>query len=283
MSLKMLITGGNGQLAKEFAKFCQKEDIEYYSFSRQELDITNFSLLLKVIKDIKPTHVLNCAAYNLVDKAEGNPVDAYRVNAIGVVNLAIACSEVNAFLVHFSTDYVFDGNKEGLYTEEDTPKPLNEYGKSKLLGELMLKQITERHIVFRTSWVYGMGKQNFLYKLSQWAQSQDYLKIACDEFSVPTFTKSIVEVTLKAINKELFGLYHLVNSDYASRYEWAKEYLRLKGIKKLIYPAYQADFNLPAKRPKWSVMSNDSISRVLGIDIPPWQEATAEAVKLGHV
>lgn len=280
--IKILITGANAQLAQEFKERCSGA-YSLYSLTRQELDITNFQRVYEVIKDVKPKIVINCAAYNLVDKAESDRIEAYRVNTIGVANLAMACAEVRALLVHYSTDYVFDGEKEDFYTEEDAPNPLNEYGKSKLLGEIAVQQTMENYLIFRTSWVYGRGKQNFLHKLMQWVQSREYLKIACDEFSVPTFTKSIAEVTLKAIDKGLVGLYHFVNSGYASRYEWAKEYFRLKGIKKLIYPAYRLDFNLPAKRPKWSVMSNNSISSILNIDIPHWQEAIAEAVKLGYV
>uniref|UniRef100_UPI002FDB6155 SDR family oxidoreductase n=1 Tax=Thermodesulfobacterium commune TaxID=1741 RepID=UPI002FDB6155 len=133
----------------------------------------------------------------------------------------------------------------------------------------------------RTSWVYGEGTQNFLYKLNQWAKNQEYLRIACDEFSVPTSTRTIVEVTLKAIEQGLTGLYHLVNSGYTSRFEWAREYLRLRGIKKFIYPAYQADFNLPAKRPRFSVMSNDKICKRLKIEIRHWKdELLAFSVKL---
>ncbi|MCS7308428.1 MAG: sugar nucleotide-binding protein, partial [Aquificaceae bacterium] len=135
-----------------------------------------------------------------------------------------------------------------------------------------IQQTMDRYLIFRTSWVYGKGKQNFLYKLTQWAQTQEYLRIACDEFSVPTSTRTIVDATLRAIEKELTGLYHLVNNGYASRYEWAKEYFRLMGIKKFIYPAYQSDFNLPAKRPRWSVMENGKLEKLLNIEIQEWRE-----------
>lgn len=279
MSLRLLITGAKGQLATEFIQTCEAKAIDFKAFSKEELDITNLSLLLKVVKDIKPTHIINCAAYNLVDKAESEPTEAYKVNSIGVYNLAVACVETGASLVHYSTDYVFDGSKEAPYTEEDQPNPLNEYGKSKLLGERLIQQTTDRYLIFRTSWVYGKGKQNFLYKLAQWAQFQEYLKIACDEFSVPTSTKMIVDITLKALEKDLTGLYHLVNSGYASRYELAKEYFKLMGIEKFIYPVYQADFNLPAKRPMWSVMSNNKVSNILNVEINLWNEDLKYFVK----
>ncbi len=272
--LKFLITGAKGQLGRKFVKILnQKDGAECYSFGKEVLDVSDFRKTFEIIKDIKPDVVINCSAYNWVDKAEEEFEKAFLINALGPLNLAIACQEVDSFLVHYSTDYVFDGKKEGFYSEEDKTNPLNKYALSKYIGEKNLIAIKEdKFLIFRTSWVYGEGKQNFLYKLTQWAQSQEYLKIACDEFSVPTSTKTIVEITLEALKKGLTGLYHLVNSGYASRYEWAKEYFRIKGIKKFIYPAYQYEFNLPAKRPKWSAMSNERICKELGIEIKDWRE-----------
>ncbi|MDI1471512.1 MAG: dTDP-4-dehydrorhamnose reductase [Thermodesulfovibrio sp.] len=271
--MKILITGSKGQLATEFIKELSQRDIEFVALSREELDITDFNKVYNIIKQIHPNIVINCSAYNNVDGAESDFIQTYKVNALGSYNLAIACKEINAKLIHYSTDYVFDGTKEGLYTEEDRPNPINEYGKSKLFGELFIEEVLDKYLIFRTSWVYGEGKQNFLYKLTQWAETQQYLKIACDEFSAPTSTKTMVDVTLRAIEKGLTGLWHLTNSGYASRYEWAKEFMRLKGIKKFIYPAYQTDFNLPAKRPKFSAMSNEKLCKELDIEILDWQEA----------
>jgi len=195
---------------------------------------------------------------------------------------SFACERYKAFLVHYSTDYVFDGKKEALYIEEDRPNPLSEYAKSKYLGEVFVKEETERYLIFRVSWVYGEGKQNFLYKLTEWAKAQEHLRVACDEFSVPTSTRTIVEVTLKAIKDGLTGLYHLVNSGYTSRFEWAREFFRLKGINKFIYPAYQSDFNLPAKRPRFSAMSNEKICRALGIEIKDWKEEMEKVLGYGE-
>lgn len=270
--LKFLITGAKGQLAKEFAKELTNRGIDFTALRKEELDISDANKVFKVVKEIKPDVVINCAAYNLVDRAESFPTEAIAVNAFGVANLVFVCAEIKAVLVHYSTDYLFDGTKIGFYTEEDRPNPLNEYGKSKLYGELFIQKTLENYLIFRTSWVYGRGTQNFPYKLEEWAKKQEILKIAVDEFSVPTSTRTIVEITLKALDKGITGLYHLTNSGYASRYEWAKEYFKLKEINKLIYPALQADFNLPSKRPKWSAMSNEKISKVLGVAIRDWKE-----------
>lgn len=267
-----LIVGAGGQLGREFHRILEKIGEDYIALKREELDVKDFNKILETLRTLKPKVVINCSAYNQVDKAEEEFEESLKVNTLGVANLCIACREVKAKLVHYSTDYVFDGKKEKPYNEEDRPNPLNKYGLTKYLGEKQIELLLDDYLIFRTSWVYGEGKQNFLYKLEQWAKERDCLKIACDEFSVPTSTRIIVETTLKALRKGLTGLFHLVNSGYASRYEWAKEYCRIKGIKKLIYPAYQADFNLPAKRPKWSVMSNERIIKELEIEIPDWKE-----------
>lgn len=279
----ILITGGIGQLGSEFVRAFSKLNVKYVALSKKELDISKISDVLKIVKDIKPNIIINCAAYNLVDKAETNSYEAYKVNTLGVFNLVTACMEYNIFLVHFSTDYVFDGKKEGLYVESDPTNPLNEYGKSKLYGENIIKEHLERFLIFRTSWVYGRGKQNFLYKLQEWAESKEMLRIACDEFSVPTSTKTIVEATIRAIDGGLTGLYHLVNCGYASRYEWAKEFFRLKGIRKAIFPAYQQEFNLLAKRPRWSAMSNELLSKTLGVEFKEWQEELSIMIKGGLI
>ncbi|NPA54683.1 MAG: sugar nucleotide-binding protein, partial [Aquificae bacterium] len=140
-------------------------------------------------------------------------------------------------------------------------------------GEEWLKEETEKFLLFRVSWVYGEGKQNFIYKLLQWAEKNPFLKVAYDEISVPTYTKTIVNITLKALKEELTGLYHLTNSGYASRYEWAKEVFEIKKIDKFIKPVSSEIFNLPAKRPKFSPMSNKKISKILSVYIPSWKEA----------
>lgn len=270
--VEYLITGAKGQLGREFEKALKSLGIDFLALSRDELDITDLDTVIFTIKDFNPRVVINCSAYNQVDKAEEEFEIAFKINCSGVSNLAIACRETKALLVHYSTDYVFDGYKEGLYVEEDKPNPLSKYALSKYLGEEQVKTILESYLLFRTSWIYGDSTQNFLYKLTQLAQTQEYLRVACDEFSVPTSVKTIVKITLLALKKGLTGLYHLVNSGYCSRYEWAKEYFRVKGIKKFIYPTYQHEFNLPARRPRWSAMSNERISKELVIEIEEWKE-----------
>ncbi len=269
--MKYLIFGKNGQLGREFAKRLENKAT---ALSHKECDISDLDEVLRAIAKIKPAIVINCAAYNNVDRAEEDYIEAYKVNALGVRNIAFACKKQNCFLVHYSTDYVFDGQKENeLYTEYDIPNPINQYGKSKLTGENWLEQENlKNYLILRTSWVYGEGNQNFIYKLLQWTKNSDYLKIACDEISSPTSTRTIVDVTIKAIDKGLIGLYHLTNSGSASRYEWAKKVIEIKGIKKFIKPVSSEIFNLKAKRPKFSAMGNGKIEKLLNIKIADWKE-----------
>ncbi|MEN3034258.1 MAG: dTDP-4-dehydrorhamnose reductase [Aquificaceae bacterium] len=280
--MKILITGAGGQLGQEFQKLLEERGIPFLALKRQELDITNLKAVIEATENYAPDALINCSAYNQVDRAETEPHLAFAVNSVGVQNLAYACERVNATLVHYSTDYVFDGNKSGPYEESDTPSPLNNYGLSKLTGENLVKAFMEKHLIFRTSWVFGNGKQNFLYKLTQWASSSKTIKVACDEFSVPTWTYTIASITLRALENNLFGLYHLTSDGYCSRYELAKEFFRLKNQQVQILPAYQSEFNLPAKRPRWSAMSNQLLKKDLSFEIPPWQEDLERFLKISQ-
>ena len=272
--MKYLIIGRNGQLAQEFIKTFELHSIAFSAPSETLLDITDRKNVADAVSTYKPDVILNCAAYNLVDKAEQDPDTAFKVNAIGPQNLAQAAAQQKAFLVHFGTDYIFDGQKQnGLYTEADQANPLNVYGKSKLAGEEHVLNELAQCLVFRLSWVYGDGKQNFIHKLIERSKSSEYLTVTCDEFSVPTSTETVVDVTLKALEQGVTGLYHLTNTGFCSRYEWARMVLSTLGINKFIRPVTMDTFKLPAQRPQFSSMSNEALATQLNISIPSWEEA----------
>ncbi|MDH4232068.1 MAG: dTDP-4-dehydrorhamnose reductase [Nitrospirota bacterium] len=274
--MRYLITGRNGQLAQTFIRRFEREGIEFLAPVESDFDITDVSRVMTVVEESRPSVIINCAAYNLVDQAENESEKAFAVNAEGPKILARAAQAHGSFFVHFSSDYVFDGMKEnGLYRENDATNPLNEYGRSKLEGEHLVREESGESLVFRLSWVFGEGKQNFITKLAEWAEKSEYLKISCDEFSVPTYTDTVVDVTLKALDKGVTGLYHLTNSGFCSRYEWAKQILSSAGIKKFIRPVSMDVFNLPARRPKFSAMSNQLIADLSGVHIPTWEEAVS--------
>jgi len=280
--MNYLITGRNGQLAQAFIKRFEKQSISFIAPDEAHLDITDYNCVFDAVTVHRPDVIINCAAYNNVDKAEQDMITAFAVNATGPKHLARAAAQQKALLVHFGSDYVFDGVKEnGLYVESDEVHPLNEYGKSKLAGERHVLEELDRSLILRLSWVFGKGKQNFIYKLSEWAKNNEYLKIACDEFSVPTYTDTVVNITLKAIEQGLTGRYHLTNSGFCSRYEWAKVILGGLGIKKFIRPVPMDIFNLPAKRPKFSAMSNAKIGKLLKSNIPSWEEAVTSFLREG--
>jgi len=267
--MKYLITGSNGQLAREFIKKLENENI--FSFDLDKLDITNEKDVREAIEAIKPDILINCAAYNNVDKAEIEYEKAYRVNALSLKNFAIFCEKYKTKIIHFSTDFVFPGRLEKTpYTENDMPSPINKYGKSKLEGERILSANYENYSIFRVSWLYGEGTQNFPYKLRVWAKDRKQLKIADDEISVPTPTKFVAQTALKAL--DLNGIWHLCCDGFASRYEWALEIAKKDKLSVEILPAKQNDFSLPAKRPCFSAMSSIKLSEKLGIKFPNWKE-----------
>ncbi|MCL4537251.1 MAG: dTDP-4-dehydrorhamnose reductase [Nitrospirae bacterium] len=277
--MKFLVTGADGQLASEFIKSFNYSNHHVVALNRGQLDISNIDAVSKTFLHYRPDVVLNCAAYNLVDKAEEDFNAAFKTNAIGVKNLAVACKKHNALLVHYSTDYVFDGTKEKLYVEDDKLNPINKYGESKLLGERFLTEKIDNLLLFRVSWVFGEGKQNFLHKLSEWTKQSKVLKIVCDQISIPTYTEDVVKITMLAIEKGLKGIYHLTNSGYASRYETAKYFIEKCGVDNLILPVDSDYFRTPARRPYFSAMSNARLSNILEVTIPDWRDAIDRFIK----
>jgi len=274
-NMKILITGAGGQLAGEFRHLLEHYPYTIVALDRAMLDIADEDRVRGVLLDHAPDIVLNCAAYNLVDKAEEDYDSAFNVNAVGVRNLSRACSRINALLIHYSSDYVFDGSKQDFYTEEDGTTPVNKYGESKLAGELFLKEETDNFLLFRVSWVFGKGQQNFLYKVREWARHKNPLRIACDQVSVPTCTRDIAHLTMFAINRGLRGTYHLTNGGYASRYEVARFFLEKMGMDNLILPVGSDYFRSAAQRPSFSAMSNRKLSQALDVQIPDWKIGVA--------
>ena len=271
--MKYIIFGNEGQLGKELTNLLKSKGIECLGYDLPDYDISNFLLMSQLINTQKPDVVINCAAYNDVDLAELSYEDAFRSNVAGVENLAALCKRENVKFVHYSTDYVFDGIKKvsGMYVEDDQTHPLNTYGSTKLQGEQLALSQNDDVLIFRTSWLYGDGEKNFVHKVLRWVEGREHIKFSTDEFSVPTSTRLVASVTVKAINNNLTGIYHLVNTGYASRYDWAKMIIEQYDIDIIVYPALTKDFSTIAKRPLFSAMSNEKISAALRIEIPHWK------------
>jgi len=278
--MRYLVTGGGGQLARAFARRLTERGAEFAAPDKSELDITDPEEVAAACDSFSPNVILNCAAYNLVDGAQTERDKAFAVNVTGPGLLAREAKKRGALMVHFGSDYVFDGEKEtGPYLESDTPNPLSVYGASKLRGESGISAEMDDFLIMRLSWVFGEGTGNFIHKLRGWARAGQYLKVSCDEFSVPTSAFTAADVTLKAIERGLRGLYHLTNTGYCSRFEWARLVLKELGIEKFIRPVRAESFDLPARRPMFSAMSNEKISGELGVEIPRWEDAVREFLK----
>ena len=270
--MKILIAGGSGQLAKEFISELENRNIVYFAPNEKEFDVTNKKNIQSVVSLYKPDIILNCSAYTDVENSSTNKNLSYLINRDAVAYLAEQAEKINAKFIHFSTDYVFDGKKQSPYIETDATNPLNDYGKSKLEGEIEALKY-KNSVIFRLSWLIGNGKQNFLYKLLEWTKKFKTLNISCDEISVPTFAFDVVKFVLMSIDKNLTGLYHLPNSGSASRYELASEFIKNMQISVEIKPVPMATFPTKVIRPSYSVMSNKKISETLNVTIPAWKDS----------
>lgn len=273
MARGFLITGSGGQLAKAFMARLGTDGAEFTALDKNALDIADPVEIEAAMTSLRPDVIINCAAYNNVDGAEAEKALAFRVNAEGPEHLALAAKKHGARILHFGTDYVFDGQKaNGLYVEDDATGPLGNYGFSKLEGERRVISSGADALVLRLSWVYGDGTQNFVHKLKQWAGGGGTLRITCDEFSVPSRATTVVDVSLAAIKAGLTGLYHMTGGGYCSRYEWAREIAECLGLRNFVRPVRSEEFDSPAVRPMFSAMDNGKISSALGASIPHWRD-----------
>jgi dTDP-4-dehydrorhamnose reductase len=274
---RLLVTGASGQLAGSFVAYGAQGKSEVSAPPEAELDITSRAAIERAFETYRPTVLVNCAAYNNVDGAEADPQAADLVNRDAVATLSDLCAKHAVKFVHYGSDYVFDGTS-GPYTEEDTPKPLNRYGASKLAGEQAALKNPDA-LVFRTSWVYGPGEQNFLFKLRQWSEGHAQLKVVADQISTPTYTVDIVTATLEAIRAGLSGLYHLVNHGYASRIDVARAYFEAIGRTIDLEPVPTSHFPSPATRPLFSALLPTKLEQALGHELPTWQDAITRYAK----
>lgn len=268
-----LILGANGQLGKQFGKELRARGEDVIAPDEKDCDITNSDTLARYVQLVSPSVIINCAAYNAVDLAEQQSDIANLINGKAVENIASLCRRHGIFFVHYSSDYVFDGKKGEPYTERDTPNPLNVYGRSKLAGEEAVQKHAGDFLLFRTSWVFGDGPQNFIHKFLLWSRNNHVLKLSSDEVSVPTSCADLVSLTIASLEKGLRGLHHLTNSDYASRYEWGRYIARVLSLDNLIVPVPMSLFSGPVQRPAFTAMSNAQLQDRLGVPIRDWRSA----------
>ena len=271
--LKILVTGANGQLGQELVRLPARPDIEIAGFGRDELDVTDPEQCRNVIGSYKPEVVIHCAAYTKVDQAESEPDEAYRVNADGTRNAALAAEQIGAKFVYISTDYVFDGKANAPYRENDRPAPQSVYGKSKLAGEQWVQSLSSRYFIVRTSWVYGKYGSNFVKTMLRLAEERDRLKVVSDQVGSPTYTLDLAQFLLELGQTDHYGIFHASNTGACSWYEFAKAIFEERGMTVQVEPCTTAEFPRPAPRPAYSVLDHGAI-RAHGLKpLRPWREA----------
>lgn len=279
--MRVAITGTNGQLGSALQRLLSREGShEILSLNRPNGDITDRRKVLRAIGAFQPEIVLHPAAYTYVDNCETYPETAYRVNALGTQNVALACAANDATLVYVSTNCVFDGLKTEPYWEFDTPNPTSVYGRSKLAAEWYTQNLLNKFYIARVSWVFGvkpdMGRGNFVTRMLQLADERGSLAVVDDEISNPTYAPDIAAALLELSKTEAYGLYHLVNEGPASRFEFTQEILRLSGRTNTeLKPIKLADFKRPTPPLYRSALKNFCAAE-LGIRLRPWQEALSE-------
>ena len=268
--MKILVLGSNGMLGTDLMKELEKTSYEAIGFDRVQIDITSKKDFGK-IDEINPDIVINCAAYTRVDKAEEEKEECYNINSNGARNVATYCREKGIALVHISTDYVFDGDKEGYY-ENDKKNPINYYGKTKAEAENAIIKILEKYYIVRTSWLFGKSGKNFVDTISKLSKKEKEIKVVNDQIGSPTYTVDLTKGIIGIINrKERYGIYHLTNSGTCSWFDFAKEIVKIKEYKCAIIPIESENKSGKAKRPHFSTLKNTKVPKLRN-----WKKALKE-------
>jgi dTDP-4-dehydrorhamnose reductase len=270
--LLIAITGPTGLLGREVVRVFKKE-YDVIELPHNRLDISNLVQVQEVMLGNHPAVFINCAAYTAVDKAEEEKGRANLVNGLGVRNLALVCKELDIPLVHISTDYVFDGQKDKPWCIFDGRNPINAYGYSKYLGERYLESINPKYYLIRTSWLFGSGGVNFANTILRAALKQPKLRVVNDQFGCPTYAVDLAEAILELVKTGIFGVYHITNRGVTSWYEYAKFIVKEAGVGVPVVPVSSAEFLRPAKRPKNSALDPFPLQETIGRLLPPWQDA----------
>lgn len=297
MNQTILLTGVHGQVGAALSRaldafnalnpMCLSKDVKLtvVKLSRAELDLSNADAIRHVIQSVKPTMIINPAAYTAVDKAESEPDLAFAINATAPRVMAEEAAKLQAKLIHFSTDYVYDGKKATPYVESDETNPLSVYGQTKLAGEEAIRLVDSQHLIFRTSWVFGNDGHSFMKTILRLSETREVLNIVADQYGAPTSSERIAEATIAVLQnwQQQSGVYHLVNSGETSWHGFAKEIVtqyraleknpQLKISPNAILPIATAEYPLPAPRPANSRLNTEKLRNDFGVELCVWQKA----------
>ncbi|HLP36267.1 dTDP-4-dehydrorhamnose reductase [Lacibacter sp.] len=279
----ILVTGSNGQLGKELKQIADNySQFNFVFASREDLKLHHFGLVENFFIAAKPLYCINCAAYTAVDKAEAEQDMAMLVNGEAVGHLAAICKKYHAKFLHISTDYVFDGESETPYKEEDATGPINTYGKSKLLGEQLCMKEDADAIIIRTSWVYSSFGHNFVKTMMRLMNERNELNVVSDQIGSPTYAADLAKAILDIISSGKWesGIYHYSNEGKISWFEFAQAIKELTGSKAIVHPILTAEYPTPARRPKFSLLNKDKIKSTYAVAVPEWKESLQKCISI---
>ncbi|MFI5220817.1 MAG: dTDP-4-dehydrorhamnose reductase [Bacteroidia bacterium] len=284
--MKIAVTGANGQLGSDICEVLRKENHEVIELNHDEFDIINYEFVSALLKELKPEVVINPAAYHHVEKCQNDPDMAFSVNATAPFNMAKVCKEINAMFIHISTDYVFDGEKNAPYLETDCATPLNNYGISKLAGEQMITTTNCRHLIIRTSGLYGInpcrakGGKNFVELMMSLAEAGKPIRVVDDEKVSPTFTLDLARQISKLLTVKDSGICHATAEGDCSWYEFAKSIFEIANVNANLSKVDPGEFAIKVNRPKYSVLENHFLkTRNLNV-MKHWKESLREYLSL---
>jgi dTDP-4-dehydrorhamnose reductase len=288
-SPQILLLGKNGQVGWELQRTLAPLG-RIVAVGSREVNFTDPDSLTRLVLDIKPAIIINAAAYTAVNRAESEPELAHKINAVAPGVLAETANQIGAWLVHFSTDYVFNGEKRSAYVETDKTDPLGAYGRSKLAGDLAVQTSCAKHLIFRLCWVYGARGQNFMLTMMRLAKERERLRVVMDQVGCPTWSRMIAEAATHAVRQsttsrdgaDLSGVYHLAATGEASWHDFAEaivSHMPAAGKKCTTVEAITtAEYPTPARRPAYSVLNCDKLDSTFGLRLPHWQNGLDMAI-----
>ncbi len=276
--MKILLTGSGGQLAQALLPCLHSQGYEVHGVDHAQCDITVPDLIETVFSAVKPAAVINCAAYNQVDRAEAEPAAAFAVNACGPLYLARACKAHGATLLHISTNYVFDGASNQPYRETDCPRPLSVYAASKLSGENLAQSHWERCYIVRTTGLYGLAGRttrqgNFVETMLRLAAAGNDIRVVNDQWLTPTAAADLAPALVRLLASNRFGIYHLTNSGSTTWFDFARAIFDQAGLSPRLLPVSSQEYRVAARRPAYSVLANAAWNALGFPALPPWQNA----------
>ncbi len=273
--MKVLVTGVKGQLGFDICRILTARGIDHCGADIEEFDITDAEATTRFITECNPDAIIHCSAFTAVDKAEDNEALCHKVNAEGPLNIALAAKHIGAKMMYISTDYVFPGTGETFYTPDDATGPLSVYGKTKLAGELAVKETLDEYFIVRISWVFGINGGNFVRTMLRLAETKTDLNVVSDQIGSPTYTHDLSKLLCDMIVTERYGTYHATNEGICSWAEFAAEIMRAAGKSTVIHPIPSSEYPARAPRPLNSRMSKDKLEAAGFSRLPHWKDALA--------